>query len=142
MLQVGPGNEGSASDPCPGRESVSNGRGGCERDRDCTTDFRFQEEAQRFFRSRGGPEQDPHELNADPEEDDLACDDLPSENDGGSGGGGDFDDDTPSGGVDSGYGPVAPERQADSPLPFALLGAGLGVLALVGIGVGRLRRSG
>jgi len=69
---------------------------------------------------------------------------LPSRDDGGSTSGEDSDDDTPSGSVDSGFGPVAPESEADAPPPIALVGTGLGVLALVGLGLGvaRTRRAG
>ena len=43
-------------------------------DRDCG-DFRTQEEAQRFFEAAGGPERDPHRLDADG--DGRACEGLP-----------------------------------------------------------------
>ncbi len=133
------GSEGSGSDQCPGARSSLNARTGeCERDRDCEN-FTFQEEAQRFYISRGGPEEDDHDLNRDSNEDDQACEELPSENDGG----GDSDDEgTPSGGIDSGFGPVTPAPETDAPLPLGLVGAGLGVLGLVGLGVARLRRAG
>lgn len=106
---------------------------GSERDRDCS-DFDTREEAQEFLESRGGPDEDPHQLDEDPGEDDgQACENLPSEG---------SDDDTPSGGVDSGYGPVVPESAAGAPPTIALVGTGLGVLALVGLGVARTRRAG
>jgi len=43
-------------------------------DRDCS-DFATQEEAQAFFLSQGGPENDPHHLDAD--NDGIACESLP-----------------------------------------------------------------
>lgn len=128
----------TGTDDCPSGQVLNSESGECERDRDCP-EFDAQEEAQRFFESRGGPEEDPHRLNADPEEDDTACDNLPRANDGG-GSGDDVDDEgNPSGGVDSGYGPVAPVREASSPLPFV---GGLGLLLVVGLGAARLRRAG
>lgn len=73
--------------------------------------------------------------------DNIACEESLSGDS--AGGGGDTDDEgTPSGGIDSGYGPVAPQREADAPLPLGFVGAGIGALALLGLGVGRLRRAG
>lgn len=46
----------------------------------------------------------------------------------------DPDDDTPSGGVDSGYGPAA-APEAGASFPLTLVGAGPAVLALLGLGV-------
>ena len=43
-------------------------------DRDCD-DFDTQEEAQEFFEDEGGPESDPHRLDAD--DDGIACETLP-----------------------------------------------------------------
>ncbi len=43
-------------------------------DRDCN-DFDTQREAQRFFEDEGGPQRDPHGLDAD--NDGIACEDLP-----------------------------------------------------------------
>jgi micrococcal nuclease len=43
-------------------------------DRDCG-DFKTQEQAQRFFEAAGGPERDPHRLDADG--DGRACESLP-----------------------------------------------------------------
>lgn len=44
-------------------------------DQDCE-DFEFQEDAQEFFEDEGGPESDPHGLDAD--DDGVACESLPS----------------------------------------------------------------
>jgi len=74
----------------------------------------------------------------------IACeDDGAGDGGGGSGGGGDIDDEgDPTGGVDSGYGPVAPPREASSPLALVVGAAGFGILVLLGLaGVG-LRRAG
>lgn len=110
---------------------------GSERDLDCS-DFETQEEAQRFFESRGDFDEDPHRLDEDPGEDDgRACEDLPSGNEDGSGGGG-SDNDTPSGSVDSGFGPVSPAPEASESSPLALGAAGLDILVVGGLGVGRL----
>ncbi len=64
------------------------------------------------------------------------------ETSGGSNRSDDFEDDgaVPSGSVDSGYGPVAPTREAGLSLP--LVGAGVGLLLVVGLGAARLRRAG
>ena len=109
-------------------------------------EFQFQEEAQELFDRQGGREGgDEDRLDEDPGPDDgQACEDLPSRGDGGDTAGGDTDDDTPSGGVDSGFGPVAREPAGDAPPPIALVGTGLGVLALVALGlaVARTRRAG
>ena len=60
---------------------------------------------------------------------------------GGSNGGDDFEDDgpTPSGSVDSGYGPVAPTREA-GPLPPVAVGAGLAMVGVGALAVARWRR--
>lgn len=58
------------------------GVAGSERDLDCR-DFDTQEQAQEFFESRGGPDEDPHRL--DEEGDGRACESLPRESQGGSG---------------------------------------------------------
>jgi endonuclease YncB( thermonuclease family) len=66
----------------PDRETPASGTDGDEGlrydphgpDRDCG-DFRTQEEAQRFFEAAGGPERDPHRLDADG--DGEACEGLP-----------------------------------------------------------------
>lgn len=55
--------------------------GAAAQDRDCD-DFDTQEEAQAFFEAEGGPESDPHRLDAN--DDGIACETLPS---GGSGSG-------------------------------------------------------
>ncbi len=121
--------EGGAED-----ESGAEAAGG--RDVDCS-DFDTQEEAQRFFESQGGPDEDPHRLDEDPGEDDgQACENLPSEGDVGAR----DDDETPAGSVESGYGPVNPEPEAGSSLPLAI-GAGLGLITLLGLGILRLRRA-
>ncbi len=88
-------------------------------DRDCS-DFSSQEEAQDFFESEGGPEEDPHGLDAD--NDGQACEDSDF-------GGGDGD--VPEGGIDSGSGPTTGPKEEDGASPFAL-----GALALVVVGVG------
>lgn len=64
------------------------------------------------------------------------------ETSGGSNGSDDFEDDgaVPSGSVETGYGPVAPTREAGLSLP--LVGAGVGLLLVVGLGAARLRRAG
>ena len=82
---------------------------------------------------------DPSGLDTD-DPDNIACEESLSSGD--SGGGGDSDNDTPSGSVDSGYGPVAPAREADAPLPLAIVCGGLGLLGLVGLGLARTRRAG
>lgn len=66
------------------------------------------------------------------------------ETSGGSNESDDFEDDgaVPSGSVDSGYGPVAPTREASLSLSLVIVGAGLGLLAVVALGVARLRRAG
>ncbi len=66
------------------------------------------------------------------------------ETSGGSNGSDDFEDDgaVPSGSVASGYGPVAPTREAGLSLSLVIVGAGLGLLAVVALGVARLRRAG
>ncbi len=80
----------------------------------------------------------PSTSNDDP--DNIDCEESSSSGD--SGGGGDSDNDTPSGSVDSAYGPVAPAREADAPLPLAIVCGGLGLLGLVGLRVARTRRAG
>ena len=47
---------------------------GASQDRDCS-DFKTQEEAQKFFISQGGPQKDPHRLDRDG--DGVACENLP-----------------------------------------------------------------
>lgn len=51
------------------------GSAAAQEDKDCS-DFSTQEEAQKYFESRGGPEQDPDML--DPDHDGKACEGLPS----------------------------------------------------------------
>ena len=60
---------------------------------------------------------------------------------GGSNGSDDFEDDgaTPSGSVDSGYGPVAPTPEA-GPLPPLAVGAGLAMVGVGALAVARWRR--
>ncbi len=43
-------------------------------DKDCA-DFKTQKQAQKFFKKHGGPQRDPHRLDAD--NDGIACEDLP-----------------------------------------------------------------
>jgi hypothetical protein len=95
--------------------------GECERDRDCP-EFSSHEEAQSFFESRGGPEQDPHRL--DGNDDGEACEDF------------DFGGDKPRGGVETGFGGMAPRSGTQSgaepvSLPLAFGGA---LLVILGAG--------
>ena len=105
-------------------------------------DFRFREDAQEFFHRQGGREGGDEDRLAE-DRDGQACETLPS---GATAGGDDaggydaagydaggYDDSTPVGGVDSGYGPT---KDADSPL---VIGEGLGLFALLGFGIVRLR---
>ncbi len=123
-----------------GSDDATNGRD----DLNCE-DFRFQEDAQDFFDRQGGLEGgDEDRLDEDPGDDDGdACEDLPSRDvQGGSSGGSDLDDDgTPSGGVDSGFGPKAPAPEVGAPPGTLIVGAGLGVFMLIGLGIVRLRRA-
>jgi hypothetical protein len=82
--------------------------GECERDRDCP-EFSSHEEAQSFFESRGGPEQDPHRL--DGNDDGEACEDF------------DFGGDKTRGGVETGFGGMAPrpERNPEPSLSLSPL---------------------
>lgn len=126
---------GEASGAGTGASDARNGRN----DVNCE-DFDFREDAQAFYERQGGRAGgDEDKLDEDPGPDDgEACEHLPSRGGESPGGGGDFDGDTPAGGIDSGYGPMAPASEAGPPLP--LIGGGLGVLALVGLGVARTRR--
>ncbi len=86
---------------------------------------------------------DPFDLDTD-DPDNIACEESASGgfDDAAGYDAGGYDSGTPSGGIASGYGPVAPAREA-GPSPALLIGgAGLGVLALAGLGAGRLRRGG
>ncbi len=127
--------------PSSGEEDVGEEEGveatASDQDLDCS-DFNTQDEAQRFFESRGGPDEDLHRLDEDPGEDDgRACENLPSDN-----GGGDVDDDeTPAGSVDSGFGPVDPGPEAGARLSLTGAGAGIGLLIMLGLGLLRLRRA-
>lgn len=87
------------------------------RDRDCS-DFTFQEQAQRFFERHGGS-RDNDVDNLDTDGDGVACERLPSEGN------------TPVGGIDTGAGGTAVAGGGGSPLPFALGGAGLGLVMLL-----------
>ena len=112
MQGQGPGNGEE-----DGQEVSGSGTGGSDarngRDDMNCDDFRFQEDAQEFFERQGGLQGgDEDKLDEDPGEDDgQACEDLPSRDEGGSTGGEDFDDDTPSGGVASGYGRLRRARR-------------------------------
>ncbi len=148
LSPVGPSTGPAATTPAgeEGGEVSGTGAGTSARngrdDVNCD-DFRFQEEAQDFFERQGGLRGgDEDKLDEDPGEDDgRACEDLPSRDEGGSAGGEDFDDDTPSGGVASGYGPPAPTRGAtttDGRPPFGLLvGGTLLALCLIAAAVTR-----
>ncbi len=131
------GGSASGSDGCGSGEVRNPETDDCERDRDCTEDFEFQEEAQRFFESRGGPDEDPHDLDDDsPEPDDgVACESLPSEDeDSGS---------APEGGVDSGLGGTAANASAEAGegLPLAFSGGALTLLVLTAGGLAVSRRA-
>jgi hypothetical protein len=77
-------------------------------DSDCE-DFASREEAQNFFEQEGGPEEDPHFLDAD--NDGVACEGFRA----------------PTGGVDSGGGGTA-DPGRPSPLLFVLGGTAIGLL--------------
>lgn len=87
------------------------------RDRDCV-DFATQEEAQRFFDRHGGSRNNNVD-GLDRNRNGVACESLPSE----SG--------APVGGIDTGGGGTATASGGGSPLPFALGGAGLGLLVVL-----------
>lgn len=88
----------------------------------------------------GGPDEDPHRLDEDSGEDDgIACENLPSEDGGGTEGG--DDGETPAGGVDSGYGRVRPQPEVGAWPLLPGAGAAVGILILLGLGLLRLRRS-
>jgi len=122
-LEPPPSDPGSGSDGdgCDSGEVRNAETGECERDRDCP-EFSSQEEAQDFFVSRGGPDEDPHRLNGDPEEDDDACEDTDFGGDDGA---------SPEGGVDSGLGGTASDLSVETgPSPLALGGGALALIAL------------
>lgn len=79
-LDGAPGNDSSAE------AGSSDGNGNGFVDRDCG-DFGSQQEAQAFFESEGGPDEDPHQLDND--DDGIACESFngaPSDGSGGDGG--------------------------------------------------------
>jgi Excalibur calcium-binding domain len=121
----------------PGSGTGDGGGSGGGQDRDCP-DFSSQEEAQRFFESQGGPGQDPHRLDAD--DDGQACEDFDY---GGGSEGGSGDSGKPKGGVQAGFGGLAPRVEtawtARASLPFVVGGV---LLMLVGVGVLIASRSG
>jgi hypothetical protein len=86
-------------------------------DRDCS-DFTFQEQAQRFFERHGGSRSNNVD-DLDRDRDGVACERLPSEGN------------TPVGGIDTGGGGTATASGGGSPVPFALGGAGLGLLVVL-----------
>ena len=104
---------------CPSGQVENPNTGECERDRDCLSDFDTQQEAQEFFESRGGPDDDPHRLDEDPGEDDgVACENLPSRS-------------APEGGVATGLGGATTDGSASA----SLLGIGA-LLCLLGLALG------
>jgi hypothetical protein len=86
-------------------------------DRNCP-DFTFQEQAQRFFERHGGSRANNVD-GLDRDRDGVACERLPSEGD------------APVGGIDTGGGGTATASGGGSPVPFALGGAGLGLLVVL-----------
>ena len=106
-------NDGEACEESFG-EGGASGESGDSGDRDCA-DFASQQEAQDFFESEGGPEEDPHRLDAD--NDGQACEDSDF-----GGGGVGSDGDVPEGGIASGFGPTTGQQEPRDAHPL-LLGA-------------------
>ena len=109
---------GDSSNTQTNRQGGDDGDLDSARDRDCKTDFTFQEQAQGFFDRHGGSRSNNVDR-LDEDGDGIACESLPSE----SG--------APVGGIDTGGGGTATAGDGGSPLPFALAGAGLGLLVVL-----------
>ncbi len=123
-------NDGQACDDFDYGASEGSGGSDDSGDRDCP-DFESQDEAQNFFESEGGPEDDPNRLDAD--NDGQACEDSDF---GGSDGGG-----VPEGGVDSGFGGTeGPKVEGGGAPTLALEGLLLAVFGGLGLGAIVLRR--
>ncbi len=124
----GAGSDGSGSVDGEGTSDSTNGQD----DVNCD-DFQFQEDAQEFFRSQGGSDED--RLDEDDGEDDgIACEDLPSRDEGG-------ENDFPEGGVETGLGgaTAGPSGGSRVNLPLAAGGTALALLSL-GLAAIALRR--
>jgi hypothetical protein len=124
-VQSSPGDVENTNQTTGGRSSsntqVNGQREGSDlhsaRDRDCV-DFATQEEAQDFFERHGGSSANNVD-DLDRDGDGIACESLPSRSD------------APVGGIDTGAGGTAAKPGGGSPLPFALGGAGLGLLVVL-----------
>jgi hypothetical protein len=125
-VQTGSGDSANSSQTTgsgDSRNTQTNSQGGdgsdldSSRDRDCV-DFASQEAAQRFFDRHGGSRSNNVD-NLDSDRDGIACEGLSSV----SG--------APVGGIDTGGGGTATASDGGSPLPFALGGAGLGLLVVL-----------